>query len=65
MANEIQEKAASVISKAEAEFQKIEGIIEAWFVKHFHGNAISADTDKFNICQAAKEDLKTQLTDSK
>ncbi len=44
---------------AEADVQKIHAAIDAWFVKHFHGNSIAADTDKYNICQAAKEDLKT------
>ena len=46
----------------EAEVAKVHAAIDAWFVKHFHGNSISADTDKFNMCQAAKEDLKTIVT---
>lgn len=43
----------------EAEVAKIHTAIDAWFVKHFHGNRVAADTETFNLAHAAKEDLKT------
>ena len=45
-----------------ADAKEVLAAVEAWFVKHFHGNKISQDTDSFNICQNAKEDLKAIIT---
>lgn len=63
MANDSEEKTTETKASAKAVTVVVsrEEKIEAWFVKHFTGNRISADTDTYNICHAAKEDLKTLL----
>lgn len=55
----VEDEIKAVETKVSAEVAAIHAKIDAWFVKHFHGNRISQDTDSFNICHAAKEDLKT------
>lgn len=35
--------------------------IDAWFVETFHNSITSQNTEIFNYCQAAKEDLKRRL----
>jgi hypothetical protein len=36
-------------------------LIDAWFVERFHNSVTSRDTDVFNHCLAAKEDLKRRV----
>lgn len=59
--DEVKTGVKKVEAKLSAEVQKVHAIIEAWFVRHFHGNKISGDTDSYNICHAAKEDLKKRI----
>ena len=55
------EKVEAVIS---ADTQKIEAIVEAWWIKHFHNSVISGDTALYNSLHAAKEELKITLTNN-
>lgn len=42
---------------AQSAGQDMHVVIEAWFVKHFHDNSLSMNTDFFNTAYAAKEAL--------
>jgi hypothetical protein len=35
--------------------------IETWFARHFHGLGMTLSTEAYNICVAAKQDLKAFL----
>ena len=59
MATKLSDEIKALSKLTESEVQKIHAAIDAWFVKHFYGNSISQDEVKFNLCHAAKEDLKT------
>ncbi|WP_207000741.1 hypothetical protein [Trinickia mobilis] len=36
-------------------------LIDQWFVDHFHNAITSRDTEIFNYCQSAKEELKRRV----
>lgn len=47
---------------AQAAGQDLHASIEGWFVKHFHDNILSQDTEFFNLAHAAKEKLHAACT---
>lgn len=38
-------------------------IVEAWFTEHFHGTAVSRDTDTYNQVYFAVAELKRRLNE--
>lgn len=40
---------------------KLEAAIEAWFVEHFHGSQIAANTEHYNLVRRAVDGLKRRL----
>jgi hypothetical protein len=38
-----------------------DAVIDKWFVETFHNSITSRNTEIFNYCQSAKEDLKRRL----
>lgn len=41
--------------------QNLFDAIDTWFVDHFFNSVVSRNTDAFNHCQRAKEDLKQRI----
>lgn len=50
-----------VTSEMQIDVGAINRAIDAWFVEHFHNSITSRDTEVFNHCQRAKDDLKRRL----
>ena len=43
--------------------EAVEGLVEQWFFKAFHGSLVARSTDIWNLVHAAKEDLKHRLAE--
>lgn len=56
-----EDDAKADVAAVETEASKVNSAIDAWFVAHFHGTKIAAETELFNLCHKAKEELKTIL----
>ena len=49
------------VADAENEVLATDTAVDAWFVRFFHGSKIAAETDLYNLCHGAKEELKKIL----
>ena len=61
MASKLLDEVKTLAKLTDTEAQKFGAFLDAWFTKHFTGNRISADTDTYNLCHAAKEELKAAV----